>query len=67
MQPVTFRRNIGLFGAVMIGIGAMMGPGIIALPSELASMAGPLGMAASLRSRSRLSGAAEDSMEEDSE
>ena len=45
MQPVTFRRNIGLFGAVMIGIGAMMGPGIFALPSELASMVGRLASA----------------------
>ena len=42
MQPVTFRRNIGLFGAVMIGIGAMMGPGIFALPGEVAHMVGPL-------------------------
>ncbi len=30
--------------AVMIGIGAMMGPGIFALPSELARMVGPLGI-----------------------
>ena len=35
-QQVTFKRNIGLFMAVMIGIGAMMGPGIFALPGELA-------------------------------
>lgn len=39
-----FKRNIGLFGAVMIGIGAMMGPGIFALPGELAHMVGPLGI-----------------------
>ncbi len=43
-QRVEFRRNIGLFMAVMIGIGAMMGPGIFALPSELAGMVGPLGI-----------------------
>ncbi len=43
-QPVVFRRNIGLFGAVMIGIGAMMGPGIFALPGELAHLVGPLGI-----------------------
>ena len=43
-EPVAFRRNIGLFGAVMIGIGAMMGPGIFALPGELAHMVGPIGI-----------------------
>lgn len=30
--------------AVMIGIGAMMGPGIFALPGELAKMIGPIGI-----------------------
>lgn len=30
--------------AVMIGIGAMMGPGIFALPGELAKMIGPIGV-----------------------
>lgn len=44
MEAITYRRNIGLFGAVMIGIGAMMGPGIFALPGELAHMVGPLGV-----------------------
>ena len=39
-----FKRNIGLFMAVMIGIGAMMGPGIFALPGELAKLVGPLGV-----------------------
>ncbi len=43
-QPVGFKRNIGLFMAVMIGIGAMMGPGIFALPGELAKLVGPLGV-----------------------
>lgn len=43
-ESVSFRRNIGLFMAVMIGIGAMMGPGIFALPGELAHMIGPLGI-----------------------
>ena len=43
-EQVTFKRNIGLFMAVMIGIGAMMGPGIFALPGELAHMIGPLGI-----------------------
>ncbi|NOQ84497.1 MAG: amino acid transporter, partial [Myxococcales bacterium] len=41
---VEFKREIGLFMAVMIGIGAMMGPGIFALPGELAKMVGPLGI-----------------------
>lgn len=35
---------MGLFGAVMIGIGAMMGPGIFALPGEVAGMVGPVGV-----------------------
>jgi amino acid transporter/Trk K+ transport system NAD-binding subunit len=35
---------MGLFMAVMIGIGATMGPGIFALPGELAHMVGPLGI-----------------------
>ena len=43
-QQVGFRRNMGLFMAVMIGIGATMGPGIFALPGELAHMIGPLGI-----------------------
>lgn len=43
-ERVSFKRNIGLFMAVMIGIGAMMGPGIFALPGELARMVGPLGI-----------------------
>lgn len=43
-----FRRNVGLFMAVMIGIGAMMGPGIFALPSEVAGSIGPLGIVAYL-------------------
>ena len=43
-KQVGFKRNIGLFLAVMIGIGAMMGPGIFALPGELAHMIGPLGI-----------------------
>ena len=47
-DQVTFKRNIGLFMAVMIGIGAMMGPGIFALPGELAHMVGPLGIFAYL-------------------
>ncbi len=43
-ERVEFKRNVGLFLAVMIGIGAMMGPGIFALPGELAHMVGPLGI-----------------------
>jgi amino acid transporter/K+/H+ antiporter YhaU regulatory subunit KhtT len=43
-EQIGFRRNMGLFMAVMIGIGAMMGPGIFALPGELAHMIGPLGV-----------------------
>jgi len=39
---------VGLFMAVMIGIGAMMGPGIFALPSIVAESAGPLGIIAYL-------------------
>lgn len=41
---VEFKRDIGLFMAVMIGIGAMMGPGIFALPGEVAKIVGPLGV-----------------------
>ena len=43
-----FKRNVGLFMAVMIGIGAMMGPGVFALPSEVAGSIGPLGIVAYL-------------------
>ena len=43
-HTVGFKRNLGLFMAVMIGIGAMMGPGIFALPGELAKLVGPLGV-----------------------
>ena len=47
-ERVQFQRNIGLFMAVMIGIGAMMGPGIFALPGEAAKLLGPLGIVAYL-------------------
>ena len=47
-EQVAFKRNIGLFMAVMIGIGAMMGPGIFALPGALAELVGPLGILAYL-------------------
>lgn len=43
-EPVAFKRNIGLFLATMIGIGAMMGPGVFALPGELAHIVGPMGI-----------------------
>lgn len=43
-ERVEFTRSIGLFMAVMIGIGAMMGPGIFALPSEVSQLVGPLGI-----------------------
>jgi len=43
-QEIGFKRNMGLFMAVMIGIGATMGPGVFALPGELAEMIGPLGI-----------------------
>jgi amino acid transporter len=43
-EQVGFKRNMGLFMAVMIGIGATMGPGIFALPGELAHMVGPIGV-----------------------
>lgn len=43
-ESVGFKRNIGLFLATMIGIGAMMGPGVFALPGELAHLIGPLGI-----------------------
>ena len=42
-EQVGFKRNIGLFLATMIGIGAMMGPGIFALPGPVAEMLGPIG------------------------
>lgn len=47
-EQAGFKRNVSLFMAVMIGIGAMMGPGIFALPSEVAQSAGPLGILAYL-------------------
>jgi len=47
-QQVEFKRNVGLFMAVMIGIGAMMGPGVFALPSVVAGDIGPLGILAYL-------------------
>jgi amino acid transporter/K+/H+ antiporter YhaU regulatory subunit KhtT len=47
-EPSGFKRNVGLFMAVMIGIGAMMGPGVFALPSEVAGAIGPLGIVAYL-------------------
>ncbi|MDP2499044.1 MAG: amino acid permease [Candidatus Palauibacterales bacterium] len=47
-EGAGFRRNVGLFMAVMIGIGAMMGPGIFALPTEVAGSIGPLGIVAYL-------------------
>ncbi|MGD8414896.1 MAG: amino acid permease [Candidatus Latescibacterota bacterium] len=43
-EQVGFKRNIGLFLATMIGIGAMMGPGVFALPGELAHLVGPIGI-----------------------
>lgn len=42
-EQVAFKRNIGLFMAVMIGVGAMMGPGIFALPAPVADTVGPIG------------------------
>ncbi|WP_103029637.1 amino acid permease [Salinibacter altiplanensis] len=47
-EQAGFERNVGLFMAVMIGIGAMMGPGVFALPSEVAASVGPLGIVAYL-------------------
>ena len=47
-EQAGFKRNVGLFMAVMIGIGAMMGPGVFALPSEVAGSIGPLGIVAYL-------------------
>lgn len=47
-EQAGFKRNVGLFMAVMIGIGAMMGPGIFALPSVVAESAGPLAIIAYL-------------------
>ncbi|WP_103026912.1 amino acid permease [Salinibacter altiplanensis] len=47
-EQAGFERNVGLFMAVMIGIGAMMGPGVFALPSEVAGSVGPLGIIAYL-------------------
>ena len=39
--PVTFERNIGLFGATSIGVGALLGAGIYVLIGLAAGMAGP--------------------------
>ncbi|PSO45122.1 hypothetical protein BRC21_00505 [Candidatus Saccharibacteria bacterium SW_7_54_9] len=36
----SFERNVGLFMAVMIGIGAIMSPGVFAHPSEVAGSIG---------------------------
>lgn len=47
-EQAGFERNVTLFMAVMIGIGAMMGPGVFALPSEVAESVGPLGIVAYL-------------------
>ena len=47
-EQAGFERNVTLFMAVMIGIGAMMGPGVFALPSEVAQSVGPLGIIAYL-------------------
>ncbi|MEJ2169221.1 MAG: hypothetical protein P8X90_27240, partial [Desulfobacterales bacterium] len=38
---VTFSRNLGLFDATMIGIGAMIGAGIFVLTGIAAGEAGP--------------------------
>jgi amino acid transporter len=41
-QPeVTFARDLGLFDASMIGIGAMIGAGIFVLTGIAAGVAGP--------------------------
>ena len=39
--PVTFERNIGLFGATSIGVGALLGAGIYVLIGLAAGIAGP--------------------------
>lgn len=38
---VELKRGLDLFMAVMIGIGAMMGPGVFALPGERLGPPGP--------------------------
>jgi len=40
-QPATFARDLGLFDATMIGIGAMIGAGIFVLTGIAAGEAGP--------------------------
>ena len=40
-SEVTFARNLGLFDATMIGIGAMIGAGIFVLTDIAAGEAGP--------------------------
>ncbi len=40
-EKIAFKRNIGLFMAVMIGIGAMMGPGIFGLKGPFWGQKGP--------------------------
>jgi len=44
MELIGFKRNVELFLAVSIGIGAMMDPGILALLGEVAHNVGPLGI-----------------------
>ena len=41
LVPVTFERTIGLFGAITIGVGALMGAGMYVLIGMAANKAGP--------------------------
>ena len=43
---VTFARDLGLYDATMIGIGAMIGVGIFVLTGIVAGEAGPAGLLA---------------------
>jgi APA family basic amino acid/polyamine antiporter len=41
IKPVRFQRTIGLFGAVTMGVGALLGAGIYVLVGAAAGIAGP--------------------------
>ena len=41
IKPVRFQRTIGLFGAVTMGVGALLGAGIYVLVGSAAGIAGP--------------------------
>jgi len=53
---VTFARDLGLFDATMIGIGAMIGAGIFVLTGIAAGEAGPAARLGSEQKASEMNG-----------